>query len=110
MGFYWPNMSKGADLVQTQCETCHLAIDKEESYTVFATEDSRCPFMGYLAEEILKQKHGERYKLRKLAAHYFLHEGILFKKGYNRDPLWCLRPKEASKMLQEVHARECEEH
>ena len=66
MGFYWPNMSKGADLIQTQCETCHLAVDKEESHAVFATEDWKSSFMGYLAKEILPQKHGERCKLRKL--------------------------------------------
>jgi len=40
--------------------------------------------MGYLTEGVLPQKHGERYKLGKLVARYFLHEGILFEKGYNR--------------------------
>ena len=58
--------------------------------------------MGYLAIGILPQKHGERYKLRKLA--------ILFNKGYDRDPLQCLGPKEANEMLKEVHIRECGEH
>ena len=80
-------MSKDVDLIQTQCKAYHLAIDKEESYAMFTTEDWRSPFMGYLIESHLPQKHGERYKLRKLAAHYFLHEEILFKKGYDRDPL-----------------------
>ena len=77
VGFYWPNMSKDADLIRTQCEACHLVVDKEESYAVFATEDWRSSFMGYLAEEILPQKHGERYKLKKLVTRYFLHKGIL---------------------------------
>ena len=31
--------------------------------------------------------HEERYKLRKLVTRYFLHEGVLFKKGYDGDPL-----------------------
>ena len=66
--------------------------------------------MGYLAEEILPQKHGERYKLRKLATYYFLLEGILFKKGYNGDPLRCLGLEKASDMLKEVHARKYGEH
>ena len=43
--------------------------------------------MGYLADGILPQKHEERYKLRKLVTHYFLHEEVLFKEGYNGDPL-----------------------
>ena len=44
-GFYWPNMSKDTNLVQTQCEACHLAIKKEESYDVFANEDWRSLFI-----------------------------------------------------------------
>ena len=30
-GFYWPSMGKDADQVQTQCGTCQLAVDREES-------------------------------------------------------------------------------
>ena len=110
VGFYWPNMSKDADLIQTQCEACHLAVDKEESYAVFAAEDWRSSFMGYLAEEILPQKHGERYKLKKLVTRYFLHKGILFKKGYDGDLLCCLGLEEASEMLKEVNAGKYEQH
>ena len=38
-GFYWLSMGKDADRVQTQCGTCQLAIDREESYAVFINED-----------------------------------------------------------------------
>ena len=48
-----------------------MAIDKEESYDVFANEDWRSPFIQYLTKGNLPQKHSERYKLRKLATHYF---------------------------------------
>ena len=44
-GFYWPSMGKDADQVQTQCGTCQLAADREESYAVFISEDWRSPFM-----------------------------------------------------------------
>ena len=37
--FYWPSMGKKADQVQTQCGTCQLAADREESYVVFNSED-----------------------------------------------------------------------
>ena len=47
-GFYWPSMGKDADQVQTQCRTCQLAVDREESYAVFISEDWRSPFMQYL--------------------------------------------------------------
>ena len=77
--FYWPSMGKDADQVQTQCGTCQLAADREESYAVFISEDWRSPFMRYLIEGILPQKHNERYRLKRLAIRYFLHNGVLFK-------------------------------
>ena len=53
-GFYWPSMGKDADLVQTQCEACHLARDREESHVVFTSEDWRCLFVQYLAECVMR--------------------------------------------------------
>ena len=99
-------MGKYADLVQTQCKACHFAADTEECNAIFTSEDWRSPFMQYLTKGILPQKHSEKYKLKRLAVPYFLHEGILFKKGYDEDPLRCLGPKEARKMIKEMHARE----
>ena len=55
--------------------------------------------MQYLAEGILPQRHSERYKLRRLATHYFLHDKVLFKKWYDGDPLRCLGPKEEREMI-----------
>ena len=56
-GFYWPIMGKDANLVQTQCEACHLVANKEESYAVFISEDWRNLFVQYLTEGILPQKY-----------------------------------------------------
>ena len=39
-----------------------------------------------------------------------MHDRVLFKKGYDRDPLRCLGYEEASEMIKEVHVRECGEH
>ena len=110
VGFYWPSMGKDADQVQTQCEAYQLAANRKESYTVFVSEDQRSPFMQYLTKGILPQKHGERYKPKRLVTCYFLHNGVLFKKGYDGNPLRCLVPKEASAIIKEVHAGECGEH
>ena len=107
VGFYWPSMGKDADQVQTQCETCQLVADKEESYAMFVSKDWRSPFTQYLIEGILPQKHSERYKLK---TRYFLHNAVLFKKGYDGDPLRCLGLKEAKRMIKEVHSRECGDH
>ena len=80
VGFYQPSMGKDADLFQTQCKTCHLAIDREESYATFTSEDWRSLFLQYLAKGVLPQKHNERYKLKKLAVHYFyMRESFLRK-------------------------------
>ena len=49
MGYYWPNMNKEAANIQEKCQECQLAIDKEESYSVFVTEDWRISFIEYLA-------------------------------------------------------------
>ena len=78
-GFYWPSMGKDADQVQTQCKTYQLAADREESYAMSASEDWRSLFTQYLTKGILPQKHSERYKLRRLATRYFLHNIVLFK-------------------------------
>ena len=80
-------MGKDVDQVQTQCKACQLAVNKEKSYAVFVSEDWRSPFMQYLIEGILTQKYDEIYKLKRLATRYFLHDEVLFKKGYDRDPL-----------------------
>ena len=53
--------------------------------------------MQYLIEGILPQKHGERYKLKRLVTRYFLHNMVLFKKGYDGDPLRCLGLEEAKR-------------
>ena len=109
-GFYWPSMGKDADLVQTQCGTYQLMANREESYVVFINEDWRSPFMQYLTEGVLPQRHSERYKFKSLATRYFLHNTVRFKKGYDEDPLRCLGPEEAKEMIKEVHSGECGEH
>lgn len=103
-------MNKEADHVQAQCETCHMEMDWEESYAMFTKEDWRSPFVEYLVEGFLSQKDAEWYKLRKLVTSYFLHKGVLFKKGYNGDLLQCFGLREANEMMKEVHSCECGEH
>ena len=87
-----------------------MAVDREESYVVFTSEDWRSSFVQYLIEAILPQKHIEKYKLKRLVVRYFLREGILFKKWYDGDPLRCLGLEEVREMIKEVHTGECGEH
>ena len=90
IGYYWPNMNKEAANIQEKCQECQLAIDKEESYSVFVTEDWRISFIEYLAQGILPIDRTLAHQLKKLADKYVLQNGILFKKGYSGDPLRCL--------------------
>ena len=76
---------------------------------LYSSTKTRSPFTQYLTEGILSQKHSERYKLKRLATRYFLHNVVLFKKGYDGDPLRCLGPEEAKGMIKEVHLGECGE-
>ena len=110
MGYYWPNMNKEVATVQEKCQNCQLSVDKEESYVVFVAKDWKTPFVGYLTQGILATNRKLAHQLNKLVVLYFLQNGTLFKRGYNGDPLRCLRPKEAREAIKEVHSRECGSH
>ena len=81
-----------------------------ESCAAFTTSDWRVPLLEYLIEGILPDNHEEAYHLRRLATRYFVEGGILFRKGFNGEPLRCLRTPEAQSVIQEVHAGECGDH
>ena len=100
-------MNKEAVTIQEKCQECWLAIDKEESYAVFVTEDWRISFIEYLAQGILPTDRTLAHQLKKLADRYFLQNRILFKRGYSGDPLRCLGPREAREVVREVHSDDC---
>ena len=50
------------------------------------------------------------HQLKKLADRYFLKKGILFKRGFSRDPLRCLGPREVKEVVREVHSSDCGSH
>ena len=66
--------------------------------------------MEYLTQGILPTDRMLAHQLKKLAIRYFLQNGILFKKGYSRDPLRCLGVREAKKAVREVHSGDCGRH
>jgi len=110
LGYYWPEMSKQATAIQEQCTNCQYTFDQMESYAVFTISDWRIPFLEYLIKDILPDNHEEAYRLRKLATCYFVEGGILFRKGFNGEPLRCLGTPEAQSVMQEVPAGECGDH
>jgi ribonuclease HI len=110
LGYYWPNMSKEAADLQSQCSNCQLQHDNEEVYTTFTSADWRVPFLEYFLGGILPQAHKEAYRLKRLASRYFVEGGTLFRKGYHGEPLRCLSASESQMVMKEAHAGECGEH
>uniref|UniRef100_A0A2N9JAJ4 RNase H type-1 domain-containing protein n=1 Tax=Fagus sylvatica TaxID=28930 RepID=A0A2N9JAJ4_FAGSY len=110
MGYYWPNMSREAADLQSQCSICQLQHDNEEVYATFASTDWCVPFLEYFLEGILPQTHKEVYRLKRLASRYFVEGGTLFRKGYHGEPLRCLSLSESQMVMKEAHAGECGEH
>ena len=66
--------------------------------------------MEYLAQGILPTDKTLACQLKKLVARYFLQNRILFKKGYNGDPLRYLGPREAREVIREVHSDDYGSH
>uniref|UniRef100_A0A2N9ER07 RNA-directed DNA polymerase n=1 Tax=Fagus sylvatica TaxID=28930 RepID=A0A2N9ER07_FAGSY len=104
LGYYWPNMSKEAADLQSQCSNCQLQHDNEEVYTTFTSADWRVPFLEYFLGGILPQAHKEAYRLKRLASRYFVEGGTLFRKGYHGEPLRCLSASESQMVMKEAHA------
>ena len=88
-------MSKQATIVQEQCTNCQNAFDQMESCAVLTTSDWHVPFIEYLIKGILPDNHKKAYRLKRLVTRYFVEGGILFRKGFNGEPLRCLGALEA---------------
>jgi len=80
-------MDKQAANIQSQCEKCQHIPNHEKSYTIFTSNDWRIPFLEYLIEGILPDNRDEAYLLKRMANRYFVEGGILFRKGFNGEPL-----------------------
>ena len=66
--------------------------------------------MEYLAQGILSTDRTLAHQLKRLVVRYFLQKEILFKKGYNGDPLRCLGPRESREAIKEVHSGDYGSH
>ncbi|XP_050262692.1 uncharacterized protein LOC126707134 [Quercus robur] len=88
----------------------HMRVLGDSNLVVSQVKDWRVPFIEYLAKGILPTDRTLAHQLKKLADRYFLQNDILFKQGYNEDPLRCLGPKEAREVVREVQSSDCESH
>ena len=109
-GYYWPDIDKQVANIHSQCEKCQHIPSHEESYAMFTSNDWRIPFLEYLIEGILPDNQDEAYCLKRMATRYFVDGGVLFRKGFDGDPLRCLGTLKAQFVMQEVHLGECGDH
>ncbi|XP_022856703.1 uncharacterized protein LOC111377807 [Olea europaea var. sylvestris] len=68
------------------------------------------PIMAYLKEQTLPASRSEARKLRRRAAHFVLHEGTLYKRGFASPLLRCVGGEEATYVLREIHEGICGNH
>jgi ribonuclease HI len=110
LGYFWPDMSKEVADLQRHCPTCQHQHENEQVCTTFLSSDWRTPFLEYFIEGILPQTSREAARIKKLSTRYFVESGILFRKGFHRDPLRCLSLSESQTVMKEAHSGECGEH
>ena len=110
LGYFWPDMSKEAADLQRRCPTCQHQHENEQVCATFLSSDWRTPFLEYFIEGILPQTGREATRIRKLSTRYFVESGILFRKGFQGDPLRCLSLSESQTVMKEAHSGECGEH
>ena len=110
-----PQTSKGRFLLAKHGQGRGPSLDPMQGLSAYRRQRGKLCYLHRRGLEepvcaIPGRRHSERYKLKRLAMRYFLHDRVFFKKGYDGDPLRCLGPKEAREMIKEVHAGECGEH
>ena len=92
----WP-----AILVEPQNEEIS-AIKEEETWMT--------PMVQYLEDEILPEDRNESRKIKKKAARYRLSQGKLYCRSFSGPYLRCVTPREATKILVELHEEDCGSH
>ncbi|KAK9901411.1 hypothetical protein M0R45_002152 [Rubus argutus] len=100
----------GLEQVIISCPKCSVLPSEEEVFTVETTEDWRTPYLMFLLNNTLPTDARCRYKLKKSSKTYFIDGEVLYRKGFNGEPLRCLDNVESLQVLNEVHTGECGEH
>ncbi|XP_022850559.1 uncharacterized protein LOC111372433 [Olea europaea var. sylvestris] len=68
------------------------------------------PIITYLKDQTLLASKSEARKLRRRAMHFVLKDDMLYKRGFASPLLRCVRGKEATYILREIHEGICGNH
>ncbi|XP_070021739.1 uncharacterized protein [Nicotiana sylvestris] len=94
-----------------------VRIHNQNAYCAHVEEEADGkPWFHYINEYLSKGEypehanHIQKCTLRRLSNHFFHSRGSLYKRTPNLGLLWCVDTKEASKLLEDVHAGTCGLH
>ncbi|XP_026459795.1 uncharacterized protein LOC113360504 [Papaver somniferum] len=119
-GVYWPSMSSQASALQDSCADCQAPPQPAEVCTI---EEIywRQPYFDFSQHGRLPSDRQAALKVQRKAAHFFIHEGVLYRRSYGNAALRCLSNKEAAEATNKTlirilsrtvhdHHREWNEH
>lgn len=87
------------------------SFDQQPILTVTDEQDTwMTPIIQYLSTGRVPPTSQAARSPRMKAAHYALHDGVLYKKGYLQPWLRCVGPNQALYVLQELHHGSCGSH
>ncbi|GAU32151.1 hypothetical protein TSUD_68220 [Trifolium subterraneum] len=86
------------------------STDDLEVWMVTRNDDWRTPIIQYLENEKLPEEKEEKVKIKKMAAHYTMVGGELYKRGFSSPMLLCVGETESRRILNEIHNGSCGSH
>ena len=87
-----------------------LEPSNEEISTIEAEETWMTPIVQYLKDDILPENRNESRKIKKQAARYCLSQEVLYRRSFAGSYLRCVTPREAARILVELHEGDCGSH
>ncbi|XP_056848927.1 uncharacterized protein LOC130499051 [Raphanus sativus] len=84
--------------------------EPEEVSVVDEGETWMTPIIYYLRYDTLPEDRDESRKIRRQATRYCFSEGKLYRRSFSGPYLRCLTPREAARILEELHEGECGSH
>ena len=98
-------MEKESTELQRQCAKCR-SHPKEEKAHFLSSEEWRQPSIDYLGNDTLPENKVDAIRVKRRALRFFLDQGELYRRGFEREPLACLSKDEANEVLREAHKTE----